>query len=82
MAVFVVILLVSVGCWILVFSKSARAKMPLVWVGRSRIRRREANLTEEQRELEDGLSVIGYLLMAMVSTLLWLTALAVAIFRE
>ena len=52
----------------MVFSKSARAKMPLVWVGRSWFRERLAKKTEDERELEDGMSLIGYLLAAMEST--------------
>jgi hypothetical protein len=59
----------------MVFSKNARAKMPLVWVGRSWLRKRSAKQREDERELEDGMSLISYLLAAMVSTLLWVAAL-------
>jgi len=64
----------------MVFSKSARAKMTMAWP-RSWVRRRDAKLTEEERELADGMTLIVYLLMAMVFTLLWLVGLVVSILR-
>ena len=82
MAIVFLIFLVSIECWIMVFSKRARAKMLLVWVGRSWFRKRLARKTEDEQELEDGLSLIGYLLSAMVSTLLWVSALVVFVFRH
>jgi hypothetical protein len=80
-AIFVLIFLVSVGCWIMVFSKRARAKMPMASVGRSWLGKPQANRTEDERELEDGMSLIAYLLGAMVSTLLWVSALVIFVFR-
>jgi len=65
----------------MVFSKSARATMPLASVGRSWFGKRLANRTEDERELEDGMSLIAYLLGAMVSTLLWVSAFVVFILR-
>jgi len=64
----------------MVFSKSARVRMPMAWP-RAWVRRRDAKLTEEERELADGMTLVGYLLMAMIFTLVWLVALVVAILR-
>lgn len=65
----------------MVFSKKARAKMPFVWVGRSWLRKRSAKQTEDDRELEDGMSLICYLLAAMIATLLWVAALVTVVLR-
>ena len=53
--------------------------MPLT--NRSWRRKSQSQKTEEQKELEDGMTLISYLLAAMVSTLLWLAALVVSILR-
>lgn len=65
----------------MVFSKGAREKMPLGrWPGLW-VKSRGLKKAAERKELEDGLTLISYLLMAMVSTLLWLVALVVSIAR-
>lgn len=51
-------------------------RWPGLWV-----KSRGLKKAAERKELEDGLTLISYLLMAMVSTLLWLVALVVSIAR-
>jgi len=63
----------------MVFSRKARAKMPLGWVGRRWPRNRSEKQAEEDQELKDGMSLICYLLAAMIATLLWLAALVMVV---
>ena len=55
--------------------------MPLVWVGRSWWKKRSARQSQDERELEDGMTLSCYLLGAMVSTLLWVLALVLFVLR-
>jgi hypothetical protein len=64
MAVLVLMILMAVGCWFLVFSKSTRRRMPRSWWSKSL-----SSNKEEQRELTDALILISALLMAMVFTI-------------
>ncbi len=65
---FLFLFLLSAGCWLFVFSKSARRKLPKgPW--------KLVEDKQEQDELDDGMALVGALIVAMVFTLVFLVGL-------
>jgi hypothetical protein len=70
MAIVVLLMVMAIGCWVLVFSKITRRRMPRFWWSKS-----ISNDREEQRELTDAVILVSALLMAMVFTIASVAAL-------
>jgi TRAP-type C4-dicarboxylate transport system permease large subunit len=76
MAAVLFLLMMALGCWFLVFSKSHRRRMPRAWWSKLLSAKRE-----EQRDLTDAVILVSALLMAMVFTITAAAAL-VLVFKN